>query len=409
MNKKNTAIDNKHRVNLTRGLLLVLIGLLSIIAVGCTTGAKTQLADPNIIKIGVFEPLTGELAEAAKSELAGIELAHKLYPTVDGKKIELVMADNKSDLDGATAAAEMLVNESVVAVVGSHGNLISIAGGDVFREAEIPAIAATCVNPLVTAGNPYYFRVAPVDSFQGVMAAKYVVNALKQKQVVVMKALGDDWGTALSGKFIEKLKQLTGDETAVVKTVEYKPDAESFQAALQDIAGTGVQTIYLTGQISDSVRIINQARQAGLQFHFIGTDRWHDDQLLSVLETTGDQLVFTSFAEAGAPLTAKTGEFKVAWEEAYGKDLPPDPAAALGFDAYLMVYQALEKQAEAASTQSSRPKLADLISKVKDFQGATGSIQFDENGDPIKPIVFMTIENGEFTYKYTAVPEWGNS
>ena len=112
-----------------------------------------------VIKIGVFEPLTGENGGGGSQEADGIKYANQVYPEVLGKKVELVIVDNKSDKGEATTAATRLVEqEGVVAVIGSYGSGVSIAAGDIFKNAKVPAMGASCTNPMVTEGNDYYFR-----------------------------------------------------------------------------------------------------------------------------------------------------------------------------------------------------------------------------------------------------------
>ena len=113
--------------------------------------------DADVIKIGVFEPLTGMNGGGGLQELGGIEYANKMYPEVLGKKIQLVVVDNKSDKGEATTAVTRLIeNDKVVAIIGSYGSAVSIAAGDIIKNAQIPAMGASCTNPMVTQGNEFY-------------------------------------------------------------------------------------------------------------------------------------------------------------------------------------------------------------------------------------------------------------
>lgn len=109
-------------------------------------------------------------------EKEGFDLANELYPDVLGKKIELVYGDNKSDRAEATLAAQSLVDKGVVAVLGSYGSGLSMAGGEVFAENEIPALTATATNPTITLDCEWYARICFIDPFQGTMLARYAVK-----------------------------------------------------------------------------------------------------------------------------------------------------------------------------------------------------------------------------------------
>ena len=145
-----------------RMICFLLAMLLLIPVFGVVSGAA------NTIKIGVFEPMTGANAAGGELEVEGVKLANKLYPEVLGKKVELVIADNKSDkVEAATAAARLVEKDKVTAIIGSWGSSLSMAAGDIVKRSQVPAVGASCTNPLVTKDNEYYFRVCFIDPFPG--------------------------------------------------------------------------------------------------------------------------------------------------------------------------------------------------------------------------------------------------
>ena len=121
-----------------------------------TDGAK-------VIKIGIFEPASGDNGAGGKQESIGIQYANSLVNTVEigGEtyEVKLVAVDNESSNDKAPTAAATLVSEGCSVVLGSYGSGVSIAASDVFKNAGVPAIGVTCTNPQVTDGNTHYFRI----------------------------------------------------------------------------------------------------------------------------------------------------------------------------------------------------------------------------------------------------------
>ena len=113
-----------------------------------------QQESSDIIRIAILEPLTGVDAKAASDEIAGIELANQLFPSVLGKDVELVYYDTKSNIEDLKEVTEKLTEEDISLVLGCYGNAMTIAAGDILREHFIPAIAITCTNPLITRTNP---------------------------------------------------------------------------------------------------------------------------------------------------------------------------------------------------------------------------------------------------------------
>jgi len=406
-------------------ILLCLLLIITLLASGCATFERfagtlsdKKEGDKDLIRIGVLEPLTGDDAEGAKEEILGIELAHELYPEVNGKKVELVYGDHRSELAYVKTAAKELLDQGITAAIGSYGNSYSLAAGAAFQEAEIPIVGATCNNPLVTAGNPFYFRVTIVDSFQGTMAAKYVYENLDEENAIVMKAIGDDYATALSQHFADKMTALTGEKDAVSYTLEYKKGITDFSEQIRLLKAAGNYPVYLPCTAQDAENILKQARKAELENLFIGSERWYGDSFLKGAGAAADGVVLTTFSDAEATLSERTKEFRAAYAKKYGEDEKPSNSVALGFDSYLLILDALTRlqtsgeiarQAEAEGKETVKLEtLRDALAATQEYMGATGSLSFGGSGDPIKPVVFMTVENGKFLYKYTASPEWGN-
>ncbi len=166
-------------------LLLALVMVFALCACG---GGDKGTADngEKVVKIGVFEPASGDSGAGGKKEMLGMQYANQETPTVEigGEtyKVELVYSDNGSDSAKAVSAASKLVNEKVSLVLGSYGSGVSIAASDTFKQAGIPAIGVTCTNPNVTAGNSHYFRICFLDPFQGTVLANYASSELKAKK-----------------------------------------------------------------------------------------------------------------------------------------------------------------------------------------------------------------------------------
>ena len=145
---------------------------------GASAGASgsTAAAGSNpVVKIGVFEPASGDNGAGGKQEVLGMQYANYVQPTVDinGEtyKVQLEVVDNRTAAENGPSAAAELVNKGVSIVLGSYGSGVSMAGGTVFAEAGVPAIGVTCTNPQVTSDCDVYFRICFLDPFQGTVLA----------------------------------------------------------------------------------------------------------------------------------------------------------------------------------------------------------------------------------------------
>jgi branched-chain amino acid transport system substrate-binding protein len=132
---------------------------------------------PDVIKLGVNETMTGWGAAYGDMTWKGIQLAHEMKPEVLGKKVDLVLVDNKSEKSESGIAAQRLVEvEKVVAVIGVNSSSMTMAQNEVLEKAGISSLATAAANPLVTQGKDYAFRAAFIDPFQGDAAAKFAVE-----------------------------------------------------------------------------------------------------------------------------------------------------------------------------------------------------------------------------------------
>lgn len=390
-------------------ILLVAALMLSVFMAGCGDNADNETANdekplPEKIIVGVFEPLTGRNAADGKLEKQGIDLAHKLYPTVtiDGKEmpVELRYVDNKSDKIESVNAAKKLVHDfGAKVVLGSWGSSNSIAAGPVFKDAQVPAIGTSCTNPLVTFGNDYYFRVCFTDAFQGKVMANYAFKEGGYRKIAVIQEESSIYSVSLVKLFTENFKLLTGDENSVLNAGGYNTGDNDFTVQLTAIKDSDAEAIFFPGSLTESALIMKQARQLGITLPFLGGDTWENSEVLRLAGEAAEGAVFSGFYDPSAALTDKSAEFKNAFAAEYGKDELPVGVTALGFDAYLLALEAIEKAGTADG-----PALRDTLASTKDFEGATGFVTLDENGDAVKPAVIKTIQGGQFVYKSFVEP-----
>lgn len=396
---------------LTLGLLLAFT--ISTILSGCATFdnfkegtlSQAQEADKQneTVKIGVFQPLSGEYKEYGELEKRGIELAHKLYPEVLGKKVELVYGDNKSDDDVAATVAQQLVNKKVSVVLGSYGSHLSLVGGDYFDEAKIPAIAISSRNPLVTKGNEYYFRVSYLESFQGIALAKYAFEGLEASKVAILQDIDDDHMAPVVEAFSEKFALLTEDEEAILKTEQYKSGQTDFKRHLSSIKNTNAEVVLLACcNATDAATIIKQAKELEMDATFLGVHEWEVPEFIQEGGKAVEDVKFTTLFDPEAEPTEMRQRFLSEYKKEYGQDAVPDSSVALGFDAYLVAIDSIKRAGTSINTTAIKEEMA----KIRDFAGASGNISFDLNGDPVKSVIIKTITNGEFVYTYTVEPVW---
>lgn len=378
--------------------LLVTVALIfAVMVTGCKKKAP-ELSEVSVIKIGVFEPMTGANASGGELEVEGVKLANELFPEVLGKKIELVIADNKSDKVEAANAAERLVNkEQVSAIIGSWGSSLSMAAGPIIK-GKVPAVACSATNPLVTKGNDWYFRVCFLDPFQGQVMATYAATKLNAKTACVIQEISNDYSVGLAKFFMDSFVKLTKNDKAILaKPFSYNTGDNDFTAQVTTIAQLKPDVIFAPGNYTESALIIKQARDQGIKIAFLGGDTWETDPFLEVGKKAVEGATFSTFFTSEVPMNKTSEVFLKAYRDKYKKD--PAAVTALGYDAYLVVRAAIEK-----ANSLDGQKIRDEIAKTKDFEGAAGAITLDENGDAVKDAVIKIVKDGKFKYLTTVKP-----
>ncbi|MBQ8094088.1 MAG: ABC transporter substrate-binding protein [Clostridia bacterium] len=345
------------------------------------------LAD-GTVKIGVFEPASGDSGAGGKQEMLGMQYANKECPTIEvgGEtyNVELVYADNGSSTDKAPSAAQQLVSNNVSVVLGSYGSGVSIAGSKYFEDAKIPAIGATCTNPQVTAGNSHYFRICFLDPFQGTVMATYAFKELGAKTAYCLAELGNDYDVGLSHYFQETFEALGGQ----VISDTFPTGTSDFTSYLTNAAMYQADVFFCPVSIAYSTQIIQQAAGQNVQFPILGGDTLDSNVVANAAKGTNVTVTISTFYQEGANAAFDEG-FK-AWLNSDAEAMTNNggnnmisAVSVMGYDAYYTAIEAIR----AAGTTDSAAVMAALPGVT--LNGVSGAIAFDETGDAIRTSAFI--------------------
>ena len=415
----------------TLTMLTILLVPLLLGLSGCTTfdNFKEGIIDnigktDDSIIIGVYEPMTGADKEAAAPEVQGIELAHKLHPEVAGKRVDLVYADNYSDINIAETAINTLKEKNPTVILGSYGNLYSLIAGESLmghelndskdnksqntKPAKIPAITMTNTNPLVTRNNEYYFRICYIDATQGRLLANYL-GSINADNIGVLSPTEDDAAFEMATAFTKALNEINDDNDVSKNYEEYTAGEKNFTKYLESLKDKDVKYVLLPGENPDSINIINQAAKAGFDFTFLGDMSWGEEDFHKSLSGQVDpkSLAFVQFfATDGDDQPYIVNETRQQFLDAYksetGSDQDPEESVALGYDAYMLALDAIEKATDGQEKIASGTAIRDLLlSDEYQYEGASGTIQFNKYGDPKKTAYISTWENDTVVAIYT--------
>lgn len=382
-------------------LLLALVMIFTLFAVGCGSNDDAEYAVT--VKIGVFEPASGDNGAGGKQETLGVQYANKVQPTVEinGEtyKVELVTADNESDTNKGISAAQTLVSSGVSMVLGTYGSAVAIAAGKVFKEAGMPALGITCTNPQVTQGNPVYFRICFLDPFQGTVLANFAYENGQRKAYCLSK-LGDDYSVGLVKYFVEAFEKLGG------KVVEEQfPNGNSdFTSYVANAKAKGCDVFYSPVSIEAAALIIDQAEAQKLGMPILAGDTWDSNVVLEAAKGKDIELNVTTFYQEGGNPDFDNGikEWINSDSTAKANNNGNDQIAAvsaMGYDAYFVALEAIKK------ANSKEP--ADILAVLPDLVyegGVCGTVKFNETGDAEKTeavVKHCNTETGEWEFVKT--------
>ncbi|HHV71528.1 MAG TPA: branched-chain amino acid ABC transporter substrate-binding protein [Clostridia bacterium] len=367
-------------------LLLVAVVLVSLLA-GCGQ-QKEQEAKTGEIKIGVAAPLTGASAQDGESIRKGVELAVEQINAkggINGKLVKLEVADDKTDpKEAAIVANKLAQDKSILAIVGHFNSSATLAGAPIYNKEKVVHISPGSSSPAVTDAGPYTFRVITTDAFQGEYVAEWAVKDEGFKRIAIIYE-NTDYGKGLSDVFSASVKKLGAE---VVANESYiLGETKDFSTVLTKIKNAKPDLLFIGGLYNEAALIAKQAKRLGLNLPMMGVDALYSDALISLGGQDVEGLLLPGFFHYSST-NPVAQEFIKAYREKYNSD--PGTYAAYAYDAANIIFEAIQKAGE------DRQKIADYITNLKDFQGATGINTFDENGDVLKEPLRLIIKNGKF-------------
>ena len=377
---------------------LVAMSMMALLTTGCGN------TNSNEIKIGANLEMTGNTATFGQSATNGAKLAIKQVNAkggVLGKKITLVVADNKSDTaEAANAMQKLATQDKVIASIAPIASSSVMAAAQVNESAKILGISPTASNPNVTVDpetgkvRDYLFRATFIDPFQGAVMANFAKNTLKAQKAAVYIENSSDYAKGLGKFFKETFVQNGGN---IVSDEAYLAKDTDFKATLTKIKSSNTDVIFVPGYYQEVGMIVKQAREIGITVPILGADGWDSAKLPEIAGAEALNNTFFSNHYSPDDNSPEIKNFVEAYKAEYGQ--VPDAFAALSYDATMMIIEAIKR----AGVEDS-VKVKDELAKTKDYQGVSGSITLDEKHNAVKGVVIIEMKNGIQAFKEKIKP-----
>ena len=369
---------------------------------GSSNGGSGSSGDT--IKIGANLELSGAVASYGSSINDGAKLAIDEINAdggINGKKIEYVAVDNKSDnAEAVTAAIRLAEQEKVVAMLGpaTSGNATAIV--QTAGQFKVPMVTASGTAETVTVNddgkvNDYAFRTCFIDPFQGIVAANFASEELQAKNVAIYMDSTSDYAKGLAASFKKQIEENGGK---VVKEEAYVTDDVDFKSTLTNIKSANPDFVFIPGYYEEVGLIVKQARELGIDVPLMGADGWDSPTLVELAGADSlNNTYITNHYSSGDPDT-KIQEFVAAFEEEYSEQ--PNAFHALGYDTVYYLKDAIERAGDEVTGEAIQKALAE----TKDLSLITGTFTVDEKHNPVKSATVLEFVDGSQVFKSKVNP-----
>ena len=370
--------------------------VLAAVAAGCGGGEKKKEA-ANDIKVGSCFELTGNVANYGKATNMGVKMAIDEVNAkggINGKKITILEADNKSEpSESGNAYTKLITQNKVVAIIGPATSGCVAAGTPICEGNKVPQIAPCATAPGITVNKgkvrPYTFRACFIDPFQGKVMSEFAAKSLKVKNVAILKDSSSDYAKGLAQVFRANLESKGGK---IVGEEAYLSKDTDFKAALTKLKAANPEAIYVPGYYEEVSKIVKQARELGIKAPMLGCDGWESPKLVEIAGAEALQGCYYVSAFSADDKDPSVQNFIKAFKEKYKAD--PDIFCMQGYNAGLVLADALKRSNGAAGEA-----LAKAIESTKDLPVASGKMTFDANHDPVMAALIIGFENGKTRLK----------
>jgi branched-chain amino acid transport system substrate-binding protein len=379
--------------------------LLSGILAGCSAGGNgSGGSSEDVIKIGVNFELSGPVASYGQSNAKGVELAVDEINEaggIDGKQIELVKVDNKSEASEATNAAIKLTSQDkVTAIIGASTSGNTVAQAQIANDTKTVLLTPSGTSPNVTVNedgkvNEFVFRTSFIDPFQGTVAANFAAKDMKAKNAAIFADNASDYAKGLAASFKETFEAAGGK---IVAEESYVAKDTDFRSTLTRIKAQNPDFIFIPGYYEEVGLIVKQAREMGITAPLMGGDGWDSPKLVELAGADALNNTFiTNHYSAEDPDETIQNFVKMFKEKNDGAS--PDAFNGLGYDSVYLLKDAIER---AGSTDSS--KIKDALAETKNLRLVTGEVTIDENHHPIKTTTVLEYKDGKPVFKTKVNP-----
>ncbi|MFA5029529.1 MAG: ABC transporter substrate-binding protein [Patescibacteria group bacterium] len=369
-------------------LIIALVVIIAIIGYALALTNKANSQDTEPIKIGVIAPLTGDLVNWGGSMKGGIEIAVKEWNDrggINGQQIQLIFEDNKTcDKTEAVTAFNKLISVDKVkaTMVGCSGSVLATA--PIAEQSKVILLTTLASAAKISQAGNYIFRTCISDAVQGANLADFLYHQLNTPEVAVIYA-SNDYGVGFFDNF-KSTYEASGGKILDAET--YLPEATDFRTALTKIKEKNPTSLVIISYGSEGGLIAKQARELGINAQIIGSDNFGVKEVVTAGDSAAEGAIFITSALDDQ--NQKVKDLKTKYISAYNQDPPIMSAVANSYDGTNLLLNAIK------SSGYNPDGVKNYLYGVKNYDGVSGPITIDSNGDSHMTSMMQQIKNGQF-------------
>lgn len=369
--------------------LLALVATLLVVSRMTTdpsnAGAPTSKAENETLVIGAILPLTGDAAAFGQNALRGAQLAVRQANEADRiphTTITVMAQDSRGTAQDAVSAARTLIDVNGASLlIGDVTSAGTHALIPIVTRARVPLISPSASDPKLSGVSPFFARVWPSDVYEADILTRYVKKKGYHRIAAVFA--NTDYGVAM----VDEVARQLGPDSLVIR-VGFERETIDYRPTIDRIALSGCDALLAVFYPEDSVRLLQQLAERNVNLPILTTATFEDPRV--AVEPGAERAVFASPVPTDATEPVRK-TFNDAYQDAY--DSEPGVLSDTGFDSVNILIHAY------AETGGGSPeKIAKSIRALKDYQGASGKMTFNESGDVQKGYRMKRLVDGEFVW-----------
>lgn len=373
--------------------MMKVVGVAALLTAACAGlagcgGAKGDAgAAGKTVKLGFINGTTGGVAAYGLAEQEGFDMAVEEINAKGELHIESEMVDTKGVVQQAVSAAQKMISSKKLVVVGPLISGEYKAVGPLFEQAKIPLVGVATTAEGLTDNSKYLFRNCVPESENIPQTVAKTHKLLGYKTVAVLYSHNNEHQVSAYNTFKDALEK---EGVQVVATETFADKDSDFSAQLTKIQHANPDAVVVAGYYQEGALILKKMREMGMNQPVLGDNGFVSPELIKIAGAAADNVYVSSMWSAQRD-SARTKEFVENFKKKYNHE--PDNFAACAYDSVYLVAEAVKK----AGTTTDSTKVRDALASLKNFDGATGKLTFNDKGDPQVDLVLLKIENGAYT------------